>query len=160
MSEQTTERYCVLVNGHAVEPGCWVEGHWGQYGPDHLADRAEELGWCGDGDSDDYPLEGYGNDPRYWRRVADNERLPEIVRQNAWEYHVEAADKIEQWLNDHTPALCPECHQPMHAGSDGFYFHDGLPCEIRATLDPLFYSWGWYDGEFYLWSTETWEETG
>lgn len=32
---------------------------------------------------------------------------------------------------------CPVCHKPMHMGSDGFYFHDGLACSIRATLDPI-----------------------
>jgi hypothetical protein len=125
MSEQTNERYCVLVNGHAVEPGCWVEGHWGQYGPDHLADQAETLGWHRESNRDD---------PRWWRMIADalNEGIvpngcpPGTDVGRAWDQHVVSADAIEQWLNDHTE-------------TEG-------------------YSWGWYDGEFYLWVAEAWEE--
>lgn len=164
MSEQTNERYCVLVNGHAVEPGCWVDGHWGQYGPDHLADRAEELGWEPADDGDD--------DPRHWRQVAEalmdaNPREPFCVHcrvsvffddetsdwrheghegetcgelspdttavptwpaASAWESHVESADDIEAWLNEHTT-------------TEG-------------------YSWGWWEGEFYLWDSASWEEWG
>lgn len=139
MTEQTTERYCVLVNGHAVEPGCWVEGHWGQYGPDHLADRASELGW---------EPENFDDDPRQLRRAADMiegwgyvkpaKRLGfgtrpiygegEGIFVTLHEIASEATNDIEQWLNDHTT-------------TEG-------------------YSWGWHDGEFYLWPTETWEEEG
>ncbi len=99
-----------MVNGHHAETGCYVDGHWGQYGPDHLADQAETFGWRADGDSDEYPLEGYGNDPRYWRRVADRygDKVP-----HAWDRHIEAADAIETWLNDHTE------------DGYGWYWHDG-----------------------------------
>lgn len=31
----------VTVAGVECELGCWVDGHWGQYGPDHLADKVE-----------------------------------------------------------------------------------------------------------------------
>lgn len=138
MNEQLTERYCVLVNGHAVEPGCWVDGHWGQYGPDHLADRAEELGWVPD---------GWSADPRQLRSIADTIGEWGYVKpplrlgfgtRPIWgegegiflalhEVASSAADEIEAWLNDNTE-------------TEG-------------------YSWGWHDGEFYLWPTETWEES-
>jgi len=119
----------VTCNGEEVDPGCWVEGHWGQYGPDHLADQADGLGW---------EPETCLDDPRELRRIADligdwgyprdhtdmrSEGVNIIV--SFWELHIESTDAIENWLNDHT--------------DEG-------------------YSWGWHDGEFYLWATETWEE--
>lgn len=121
MPEQTDARYCVLVNGHAVEPGCWVDGHWGQYGPDHLADRAEELGWEPADEQDD---------PRHWRSVALTHEAGghDGNACDAWDYHLETADAIEAWLNDHTE-------------TEG-------------------YTWGWHDGEFYLWPAEIWEDEG
>ena len=119
----------VTCNGEEVDPGCWVAGHWGQYGPDHLADQAETLGW---------KPETCLDDPRELRRIADligtwgypqdyTDMRSEGVGIIAgfWEAHVEAADAIEAWLNDHT--------------DEG-------------------YSWGWQDGEFFLWATEEWEE--
>lgn len=145
MTEQLTERYCVLVNGHAVEPGCWVDGHWGQYGPDHLADRAEELGWEPAMPADD---------PRFLRGFADeiaeynppepfcetcrahvdydrerqewvgpitvlaHQHQPIWPSANVWEQRVDATDAIEEWLNEHTE-------------TEG-------------------YVWHWRDGEFFL----------
>lgn len=118
----------VRVNGVECEPGCWVDGHWGQYGPDHLADRAEELGW---------EPETCLDDPRELRRIIDfidgtgYTRGRDVMSDaigivgSLWELHAESADAIETWLNDHT---------------DGDW------------------SWGWSNGEFYLWSTEAWEE--
>lgn len=92
-----------IVNGHPAETGCYVNGHWGQYGPDRLADQAEAFGWCADGESEDYPNEGYQNDPRYWRRVADRHARHGDDREvDAWQAHSEAADAIERWLNDRT----------------------------------------------------------
>lgn len=34
----------LTVNGQAAEPGCYVDGHWGQYGSDHFADQLEGFG--------------------------------------------------------------------------------------------------------------------
>lgn len=122
----TTERYRVLVNGHAVEPGCWVDGHWGQYGPDHLADRAEELGW---------EPGSWAEDPRAVRNIIETieewgygkyDDVQNVIGA-LWGLTFTGADDIETWLNEHT--------------DEG-------------------YSWGWHDGEFYLWPTETWEEEG
>jgi len=33
----------ITVNGFETEPGCYVDGHWGQYGGVHLLERAEEF---------------------------------------------------------------------------------------------------------------------
>jgi hypothetical protein len=112
--------YVTTVAGVECEPGCWVDGHWGQYGPDHLADRASELGW---------EPETCLDDPRELRRITDH--IDDMgytrgrdVRSDAigiqtgfYELVPEACDKIENWLNEHTP--------------------DG-------------YVWHWRDGEFFL----------
>lgn len=94
MTEQTDERYCVLVNGHAVEPGCWVDGHWGQYGPDHLADKI-------DGIIDLEPLD----DPRVLRQIAEiTEDMGYRDAASAWqEIRSEATDKMTERLNEVTP---------------------------------------------------------
>jgi len=95
------------VNGHDIEPGCYVAGDWGQYGPDHLADWATEFGW--------EPVKP-SDDPRVLRHFAellDGAGYGPALRGTLWEWHIEAADEIETWLNDHT--------------SEGFvwHWHDG-----------------------------------
>lgn len=52
----------VMVNGHAAQPGCYIAGHWGQYGPDRVADVAESFGW---------EAGHVRDDPRRLRRVAE-----------------------------------------------------------------------------------------
>ncbi len=80
------------VNGHPAECGSYVEGHWGQYGADHLAEQAEAFGWSPDKPTDD---------PREIRKEA--EAAEEEGRSHwHWEVYMEAADDIEEWLNDRT----------------------------------------------------------
>lgn len=147
-----------VVNGQPADTGCWVEGHWGQYGPDHLADQAETLGWEPDTWSDD---------PRQLRDIADTIEAWNFpssygVTSQLWELRVEALDKLEFWLNDHTPPVCPDCGDTMYPTSDGFYRHDTTrhgTCGADAIDSPIFYLWGWSDGEFYLWTVEDWENS-
>jgi hypothetical protein len=81
-----------LTNGTSVELGCYIDGHWGQYGPDRLADVAESL--LGD----------------VATPAADTIRVAR-ERIDAGDYdgdHLEilndAADELEQLLNGATPA--------------------------------------------------------
>jgi len=87
----------LTVNGQAASPGCYVEGHWGQYGPDHFADQ----------------LEGFGieidkhDDPRRYRRIARwiEERSPEPAHGPlAGVYHacLEDDDALLMYANDAT----------------------------------------------------------
>lgn len=80
------------VNGQDANPGCYAEGHRGQYGIDRIAEICEEFGieirWT--------------DDPRYWRRIADGEEPSTVTPEVAWDYHVQAGDTLEQLLNDHT----------------------------------------------------------
>ena len=116
------EVFWTNVHGNECELGCWVEGSWGQYGPDHLTDKIE-IEWP-----------EYFDDRLRWhadvRVLRDiSETLENMGYNDAafaiWEMRNDATDDMEVWLND---------------GVD-----EG-------------YSWGWHDGEFYLWATETWEE--
>lgn len=92
------------VNGHPADPGCYVDGHCGQYAPDRLADVAESFGWR--------PFDVVDDDPRTLRRIADTlERVDgadahhDPVWLTLWERHTETADAILDWLNHHTPGL-------------------------------------------------------
>ena len=120
----------LTVNGHDAEPGCYVEGHWGQYGPDHLADQLEGFGI----------VIARSDNPNWWRKVAD--RMDEIADKlgeshdpsdmpkarnrawTAWENHSECGDDLIEKANDVTEGgywewwegevflrsyVCPEC---------------------------------------------------
>ncbi len=91
-----------IVNGHPADTGCYVEGHWGQYGPDHLYEQALTFG---------YSSEGYvGGNPIVWREIAEDGVNPlGISVEDAWDLLEQSADDIEQWLNSHT--------------EDGFVWH-------------------------------------
>ena len=82
------------VNGAEADRGCYIEGHWGQYGTDRLADVAEQFG---------LEIPG-GADPRIWRTVADNleDEGPTGESDRAWEQWADCADQIEQLLNNAT----------------------------------------------------------
>lgn len=100
----------ITINGHEdVEPGCYIAGHHGQYGLDMLGDVVEQFGYEFEPDDED--------DPRYWRRASEAETADEaaIVSNGAgrignhlaapeecMERQVWAADKLEEWLNEHT----------------------------------------------------------
>ena len=80
-----------IINGHSVETGCYIDGHWGQYGTDRLADIAEGFGWKAFHPTDD---------PREMRRVAEAD--PQITASWTewyWEQHHAGGDAIEEWLN-------------------------------------------------------------
>lgn len=96
----------IYVNRLLAEPGCYVGGQWGQYGPDRMIEVAENFEMAFDED----------DDPRYWRRAAEAETMEDsaVVRnavgigshiarpEECWERHYWAADKVEELLNEAT----------------------------------------------------------
>lgn len=81
------------VNGHPAETGCYVDGHWGQYGPDQAIEVAESFG------HEREPTD----DPRIIRHFAD---MGDCWEHLADVYHW-ADDGTIEWLNavtdpDHT----------------------------------------------------------
>lgn len=169
MPEQTDARYCVLVNGHAVEPGCWVDGHWGQYGPDHLADRAEELGWK-PATADD--------DPRTLRVVADEIQNAQHARgvmepvDAATGHEVHYTHRRDRWvyrlrfpiiqLVVHVDTIDGQQPTPTWPASNVWEQRseatDAIERWLNNHTETDGYTWGWHDGEFYLWPDDTWEE--
>jgi len=74
--------------------GCWVEGHWGQYAGDHLADKIDHM----------FNIEPL-DDPRVLRAIADStDDMGYGDAAFAWsEIRSEAIDKLTDRLNDATP---------------------------------------------------------
>ena len=99
-----------------VDAGCWVDGHWGQYGGAQVIEIARDRGWE-DAEAIDLAarhLASMGPSTEPGLTVDEHEML------------TSAADDAEEWLNEH--------------------------------VAPEGYAFGWHDGEFFLWSHETWEE--
>ena len=93
------------VNSKEATPGCYIEGHWGQYGMDRLADVAEQF----EMEVSDH------DDPRHWRFHAESDDPDDIIYEHpplqgsrpltqeaCWERHVWAGDELERWLNELT----------------------------------------------------------
>lgn len=87
-----TDHPDVLVNGHVTLPGCYIDGHYGQYVPDMLAELAEGFGW---------PHKETLKDPRVCRYIAETDTDQED-RLDAWSAFYDASDEILEWLNEHT----------------------------------------------------------
>lgn len=81
----------VNVNGEDAEVGCWVDGHWGQYGPDRLEIIAEVLGLTLTEDER----------PTTWRRIAEN-ATDHTEQQRAWDSYYAEAELILYRLNQVT----------------------------------------------------------
>lgn len=98
------------VNGHTVETGCYVDGHWGQYGPSRVLSIADDLlgtNYC-------------------LAALAEGAETGIMTDElSADDAVLDLADEAEAALNNAT--------------DDG-------------------HAWGWYDGEFFLWTVEDWEE--
>ena len=136
-------------NGQPVETGCHIDGRWGQYGPDRLADIADTFGWSPDKPTDDPRI------TRVFAEQLDEAGYGPALQGTLWEWGIEASDAIEAWLNAHTAPLCSHCGHVVRPTSDGFYRHRDFangrtPCGFDAIDTPVLLRWEWIDGEFYL----------
>ena len=100
------------------QPGCYVDGHWGQYAVAHMVNRAEEFGYDN--------AEVIDLADRHIAAIGPSD-APGLTF-DEFEALSEASDEVETWLNEH--------------------------------VAPEGYSFGWYEGEFYLWADTEWEEFG
>lgn len=100
----------------ADDAGCWIDGHWGQYGTARMVLSAFAYGYS------DAGVIGVAN--RHLRECVHltNEHITEDEHQML----LDSADEVEEWLNTY--------------------------------VAPVGYSFGWHDGEFFLWSDEQWED--
>ena len=87
----------ITVNGLEANPGCYIDGHWGQYGVDRIAAICEQFG-CPDPESHDLP--------------SSIVAATRVVMSNfdgwieAGEIFTSILDECEQRLNDATVGGC------------------------------------------------------
>ena len=105
-----------IVKATASDAGCWVDGHWGQYGGARLVDLAEGLGY-----GDMYVI---GLAHKHLASMGPS--TSDGLTDEEYEILADAGDEVTDWLN--------------------------------ANVAPEGYSFGWHDGEYFLWSEETWAE--
>jgi hypothetical protein len=105
-----------VIKATPADAGCWIDGHWGQYGVSRMVDIATDYGYS---DTEVIDLAS--------RKMASMgpSTAPGLTDDDE-ESLSDAADSAESWLNDN---VAPE----------GFSF-------------------GWFDGEFFLQSAAWWED--
>lgn len=101
----------------SADAGCWIDGHWGQYGITRLIEIANGHG---------FPLSPEDETAVETYNAGDFDFESDGQVYDAADWVVQVGDDAEAWLNEN---VAPE----------GFSF-------------------GWHDGEFFLWSTADWEE--
>lgn len=80
----------ITINGHNLDTGCYIGGHWGQYGPGRLLVLADDI--LGTTFYDDTVAETAGTDDE---KCDSGLPFSELV---GW-----SADEAESALNDATP---------------------------------------------------------
>ena len=95
IARNTTEPRTIQQSAPAFEPGCYVDGHWGQYGIARMVEIAEEMGY----DQDPYlihlahaHLAECAHPGQEYMTDAARERL------------FDSADEVEAWMNEHAAA--------------------------------------------------------
>lgn len=148
-----------FTNGDAGEPGCWIDGHWGQYGADRVIQIAAGQGWEPSSELDrliaEYAyarLECIGT-----RGDSEEGALAAVIE----EYNRPGGKDYFGGAERH----------PLDPGADDglvmeWLLELSIECEVYlngiiavdAETGDAPYCFGWHDGEFYLWSREDWEE--
>ncbi len=131
-----------LLNGLGwAELGCWIDGHWGQYGPDRLVAIAVTHGWTF----------AYADD-RFLAEIAQA-RLDEIGPAGTLTSAL-CENYVQRNQLDFEHSTDPE----GEIISMIFEMSDNA-AEYLNSICPDGYSFGWHDGEFYLWDDDDWKET-
>lgn len=105
-----------ITRATVADAGCWIDGHWGQYGVARMVELAQGHGYSDSEVTDLAARKQAAMGPSDAPGLSDDEE----------EHLSDAADEVENWLNE--------------------------------NVAPEGYSFGWYDGEFFLQSTAWWEE--
>jgi hypothetical protein len=108
------------------DAGCWIDGHWGQYGIARMIEIAAGLGYVDPATSPPFAqadiVEIATRKMAACARPGVEDISDDEEEQLSW-----TADDVEAWMND-------------NCAPEGFSF-------------------GWFDGEFFLWSDTQWEES-
>lgn len=95
------------MGDYQLEPGCWVDGHWGRYGTGRVIELAVSLGW---------------------------------------------PDEEARALLDNSPSSPPDFDDESYEISQDAE-------DYLNSIAPEGFSFGWFDGEFFLLSDFQWEDT-
>jgi len=107
----------ITVNGNECESGCWIDGHWGQYGPIRQIEITDQL--------------------------LETEFMDQLCMLTA------------EFVPENSHSAYPKVD--MDDVENIFDVSDRAEEALNAAT-PDDFSWGWHDGEYFLWSQETWEE--
>lgn len=113
----------MTTRAKAADAGCWIDGHWGQYGVARMVEIAATHGY-----GDETLVGAMARELTYMGPNMGSDHRTDEMRENDGEILMDGADGVEAWLND--------------------------------NVAPGGFSFGWHDGEFFLWSTASWEEEG
>ena len=94
-----------LKSGQTMEPGCFIDGHWGQYGIARMIEIAADMGWT---DKAAEPGLGQQKDGiklamRKLASMSPSDSDSEDLTDSEEEELIWAADDAEAWLNEQTP---------------------------------------------------------
>lgn len=129
---------------HASDAGCYVDGHWGQYAVAHMIERATEFGYR------DAQLEDYAT--RHLASMGPGSTTHDDSLELGG-----CCDVCGTWATDpakycSAPGITDDEHEAMSEGADD------VVTWLNTYAVPEGHSWGWEDGEFFLWPDETWED--
>ncbi len=112
------------------DAGCWIDGHWGQYATARLIEIAAAHGWADDC-TYDYDKPG----------VEDERTATELA-------------------SAHLASIGPSSSAGITDSEHEYLIEASDAAEewLNQHVAPEGFSFSWYDGEFFLWSDETWEE--
>lgn len=106
-------QFTAITKATPADKGCWVDGHWGQYGIARVITLAADHGYG-----------GRNGDIEIAARMLSTHPFLEVTP-SEYEVLQDNADHVEEWLNNY--------------------------------VAPTGYSFGWEDGEFFLWPNSLWE---
>ena len=158
-----------MTNGHEVVFGCVLDNHWGWHNHKRMIDEAIALGFEL---SDEYQKMLAAYDDESICAYADDECFGDVTNHVCFRhsedrpFNMEDPDywpeivhdimnEAEQWLNEHTPAMCFHCGKPVEANEQGSWWHhvsldDEHACGVRLADHARFALWHWSDGDFFL----------
>jgi hypothetical protein len=125
-----------IIKATPADAGCYVDGHWGQYAVAHMVNRAEEF--------------GYGTARHFGATLDDPAARQELEDQQTL---IHLADRhIASIGPSDAPGITDDEHEVLSDAADE------VEQWLNDNVAPEGYSFGWYEGEFYLWPDEQWED--
>ncbi len=121
--------------------GCWIDGHWGQYGPDRLIDIGTGYGFEPQDEQDRMLIE------------YSSFRLSHIGHRMG-----DDLDEFEALLRRLMPSVENVLDEEWQVAEMAIELADDVEAWMNENIAPSGYLFGWYDGEFYLWRLSEWEE--